>query len=327
MNMKKIAVGMGLFLAACCLFFLGRYALDDGADFEIREDSTKRTVTAEAADDDRYRISLVTMDQGSNFWQLLDAGCRQAVKEMGGIRYRWVAPAEHTVEKQRECIDRAVADGAQALLVSAISETEVNDNLARAAAAGVKLVYVDSAATFPALATLMTDSEAAGQVAGQTMRKALAEAGIRMGTIGVAAVSPNAQNAIRRIHGFRAAFDGSPFTVAPTAYINNDWQNIRDHVKEHPDFVGFFGSNEQTTRVISEEVKRSGRRQIIIGFDTSDFILSMIKEGVIYATMQQKPQQMGHDGIAIAVAALKGKYQGTGDAQDMGVVVITRDKI
>ena len=67
---------------------------------------------------------------------------------------------------------------------------------------------------------------------------------------------------------------------------------------------------------------------LLVGFDTSDFTLTMIKEGIIFATMQQDPKRMGREGLKIAVEAVKGEYKGQkGAVIDLGVNVITRDKI
>ena len=158
------------------------------------------------------------------------------------------------------------------------------------------------------------------------MKKALAEKGITSGTIGIAG-NTVARNGISRDKGFRAEFEGTGFTVAPTKDMNKDRRNVKNFVREHPDYVGFFGSNEQCTSAICEQINDMDIRPVIVGFDTSDYTLTQIKDGILYATMQQKPKQMGYDGIMLAVDALDGKYKGMNEDRDMGVEVITKDKI
>ena len=325
--MKKIFWAASAVLSVVFAFLLGSYALAEEPDIIVREDSTKREGKRPAADNSQYKIFLITMDQGSTYWQNIDAGCRQAAEELGKIDYQWIAPAVRSVAEQKKCIDRAVAEGAQAILLSAVSQTEVNENLRKAKAAGVKIVYVDSAATEKATATLMTDNEQAGRVAGAAMRQALYEAGISSGTIGIVAMNQQAQNTILRINGFRSIFRNTHFTIAPTIYMRSDRQDVKDSVKVHPEYVGFFGANEQMTQAVGEQVRESGTHQIVIGFDTSDYTLSMIQEGVIYATMQQKPEKMGHDGLVLAVRALKGEYTGNGDVTDTGVSAVTKEQL
>lgn len=325
MSKTKLVLAAGLMLTLCGSLFLAGCGGDSGA--TVHKDTTEKKVADKDAATGKHKVYLITMDSGSNFWQLVDEGCRQAVSESGDVDYKWVAPPNHEVQEQKECIEKAVADGAEAIVISAISETDLNDTLKKAVDKGVKLVYVDSAATFEAIATLKTDSEEAGKVAARTMQEALGKAGITSGTIGVAAIGPEAQNAILRVKGFRSVFEGTPFTIAPTAYMYNERQNIKNDVKNHPEYVAWFGSNEQMTRAISEEIKELGSKQIIVGFDTSDFMLSMINEGIIYATMQQNPKKMGHDGVEIALKAIKGEFKDKNVMTDMGVNVITKEKI
>ena len=71
-------------------------------------DNTKKN--SSSVSNTNYKIYLITMDKGSNYWQLVDSGCRQAAKEIEGINYKWSAPTNHKIEEQARCIDEAVAD-------------------------------------------------------------------------------------------------------------------------------------------------------------------------------------------------------------------------
>ena len=326
MEGKRRAARLWAVLAVCMMLLLDGCAFQDATDVVVREDSTKKSLKEGASSGIKYTIYLITMNQASNYWQMIDAGCKKAVKEIGGIDYRWRAPPKTDIAEQRECIDEAVEAHANAILISAASETELNDSLAAAVAAGVKLIYVDSTATQEAIATLATDNVAAGRTAARTMQRALAAAGITEGTIGLAA-GGSGQATNQRDKGFREGFSGTAFRVAPTFNMDGDQQNIKRAVREHPDYVAFFGANEQTTWALSSQAYESGIHPIIVGFDTSDRTLDMMQKGVIYATLQQKPQQMGYDGIRIAVEALEGKYTRADAVTDMGITVITRDKI
>ena len=324
MNAKRRFLGFLCAVLAIPLLLLFGGCGGDEPDIVVRDDPLMFSPADRK--ETKYTIYLITMDLVSNYWQHIDAGCRKAVQEVGGIDYHWTAPPKNKVEDQLECLERAIDADADAILLSASSPTALNGVLERAAEKGITVVYVDNAATYPATATLVTDNEAAGKIAGWTMQKALSEKGISSGTIGLAVGTSQAENAILRDKGFREAFAGSPFTVAPTVAQNGDRKNIENAVKGHPEYVGFFGGNEQTTRAISEEVLKLGRSPVIVGFDTSDFTLSMIQKGIIYATIQQKPEQMGYEGIKIAVDALDGKYTQGSAPIDMGVNVITKEQ-
>lgn len=74
---------------------------------------------AEEPTDKNYKIYLITMDQMDQHWVTVDKGCKKAVEELGNIDYQWLAPDVKDDAKQIECINNAVAGGADAILLAA----------------------------------------------------------------------------------------------------------------------------------------------------------------------------------------------------------------
>src|SRR5690554_4323814 len=161
----------------------------------------------------KHRIYLITMDQMDQHWVTVDEGAKKAVNEHGNIDYRWLAPDVKDDAKQIECINNAVAGGAEAILLAANGPTAVTSALREANAAGVKIIYVDSAADYPGEQTLATDNEAAGNKAGQELKKALVDKGINRGKIGIVNVNAATASVVARENGFRAAFKGTNFEI------------------------------------------------------------------------------------------------------------------
>ena len=293
----------------------------------VIDNATPKDMGETSESENNYKIYLITMDLADDFWQSIDSGCRQAVEEVGGINYKWIGPDTHEDALQKVCIDQAVDEGADAILIASSSKTGINDSLQRAAKAGVKIIYVDNAADFDCVAFLATDNELAGKVAAETMKQALSEAGIKSGTIGIMVNKASVISTSLRVKGFREIFQNTDFKLDETFYMEDTPQRIKNFVKDNPDYVAFFGSNERTALALGEQMKDSGSKQIVVGFDTSDDVLSLLFDGVIYATLQQNPQKMGHDGMEIAVQALKGTYTDTNVRIDTGVKIIHKDKI
>ena len=288
--------------------------------------ATSISAAAPAPAGKTYKIFLISHYAYNPYWSEIDLGCKKAVKELGGIEYQRLNLTQRTAVEQNEFVDRSVELGVDALLVSPVSATEINESLQRAADAGVKIIYVDSSATFEALASLMTDNEAAGRMAGETMLKALGEKGITSGTIGVFSESADTQNTVLRDQGFRSVFAGTNFTIAPTVYMNDNARNVKAAVKANADYVGFFATNQKTTFAACEQIKVSGIHPLVISFDTADATINLIKEGTIYATMKQNTEVMGHDGMVTAYKILTGTFNGPVH-QDTGVSVITKDNL
>ena len=278
-------------------------------------------------DKNKIKICLITMDKEVPYWEEIDKGCQKAVEESGIVDYEWLGPFERDENMQCECIDKAVADGAKVILISAVPGETVNVALEKAGKAGVKIIYVDNAAKYAGVVSLMTDNENAGKTAGQTMLAALQKAGIKSGTVGIISNSPDMLNTSLRDRGFRQAFQGSGFVVAPTIYASGNPNVVMDSVKEHPDYVGFFGANQTSTLLIGEQVKNSAKKQIVVGFDTAEKTLQLIRDGAIYATMKQNTEKMGREGIESAVKVMTGKYDDNNAVIDTGVTVITKDNL
>ena len=301
---------------------------DDAKTPVVVKDDKNQSEQQKPAGDAKYKIYLITMDSVDDFWKSIDAGCKQAVAEIGSIDYTWVGPDQNLDGPQMECIDKAVADGTNAILLASSSPRGVIPSLEKAAAAGVKIVYVDNPSEFDSLAFLATDNEAAGKIAGETLKKHLEEVGITSGTIGMCANKDNVTSTNLRNQGFRSVFEGSAYTLTDIFYMEDNDQSLKDWTASHGDYVAFFGPNERTARNIGEQMRdMNNTKQIVMGFDTSDSVLTLINDGFIFATMQQKPEVMGHDGIKIAVDALEGKYTETNKRIDTGITVIYKDSI
>ena len=277
---------------------------------------------------DTYKIWLITMDQQDQYWLDINNGCSKAADELGNIEYTWNSPDVNDDEKQKQCINDAVEAGVSAIIVAANGPTNVNDALQNAEDAGIKIVFVDSAADFNCVQKLATDNEAAGKTAGEKMIEDLKAANITKGNIGILGVTKDTASCIAREKGFRSAFKGTGFKLLDTFYMGTDIQAAKKAVDTFASkkCVGIFGANEGTTSAIGSRIKEKGNNIEVVGFDTSDTVLGYISEGIISATMAQNPDVMGYEGLKTAVKALQGEKKKK-KSVDTGVSVITKEDI
>ena len=294
--------------------------------------STAEPAPADAAEPaapaGNYKVTLITMDQMDQHWVNVDKGCKEAVAELGNVDYNWLAPDVKDDAKQIECINNAVSGGAQAILLAANGPDAVTASLKEAEAAGVKIVYVDSAADYPGVATLATDNKAAGTTAGNEMIKALEAAGITEGKIGIVNVNAATASTVAREEGFRAAFEGTKFEILETQYGDGDAAKSKDIAANYitQGCVGIFGANEGSTVGTGNAIQEAGGTVIGVGFDKSDTILGLIKNGFLLCTMAQNPDVMGREGVKVAVKALSGETIDQTNV-DTGVSVLNKDTI
>ena len=278
---------------------------------------------APAASGDGTKIALITMDSIDQHWISLNEGAQKAAGELG-VEVTFMSPNTKDDAQQIECVNNAVAGGYKAIIVAANGPDAISSALQEAISAGIKVVYVDSPANVEAEATFSTDNVAAGTTAGKEMIKALEAAGTTSGKIGIVNVNAATQSTVDREEGFRKAFEGTGFELLETQYGEGDAAKSQSIAENYitQDVVGIFGCNEGSTTGTGNAIKASGNSGIVgVGFDKSDAIQNLIKDGYLLCTMAQNPDVMGYEGVKAAVAAIGGESLG-GAVTDTGVSVI-----
>ena len=196
-------------LAALCCLTMAVTALA-GCGGSSTSGSAGGTQGASAGGD--IKIALITMDSIDQYWLNLKDGAEAEAKAKG-VTLDFNAPNTKDDAQQIECVNNAVANKYDAIMVAANGPDAISGALQDAIAAGIKVVYVDSPANVEAEATFSTDNQAAGKTAGQTMIDALKEKGITSGDIGIINVNTATQSCVDRETGFRSAFEGTDFNL------------------------------------------------------------------------------------------------------------------
>lgn len=274
------------------------------------------------------KIALITMDSIDQHWVTLNEGAQAKAEELG-VKVDFMSPNTKDDAQQIECVNNAVAGGYNAIMVAANGPDAISSALQEAVDAGVKIVYVDSPANVEAEATFSTDNKAAGQKAGEELKKALEDAGVTSGKIGIINVNAATDSCVMREEGFRAAFDGTEFELMETQYGEGDAAKSQSIAENYitQGVVGIFGCNEGSTTGAGNAIKASGSSDIIgVGFDKSDAIINLIKDGYLLCTMAQNPDIMGEKGVEACVKAIDGEELG-GEVVDTGVSVLTAEAL
>lgn len=332
--MKKVlSVACALCMTTAMLAGCGSSNAGTAATGEAQSSAAATTEQAAASTDagtttgSDTLIALITMDSLDQHWVTLNEGAQKAAAELG-VTVQFMAPNTKDDAQQIECVNNAVSAGAQAIIVAANGPDAISSALKEAADAGVKLIYVDSPANVPAEATFSTDNNAAGKTAGEEMKKALADAGVTSGTIGIINVNAATDSCVMREEGFRSAFEGTDFELLETQYGEGDAAKSQSIAENYitQGVVGIFGCNEGSTTGAGNAIKASGKDNVIgVGFDKSDAILGLIDDGYLLCTMAQNPDVMGYEGVKAAVKAINGEDLG-GAVTDTGVSVLTKEQ-
>jgi ribose transport system substrate-binding protein len=272
------------------------------------------------------KIALITMDSIDQHWVSLNAGAQEEAKAEG-VTVDYMAPNTKDDAQQIECVNNAIAGGYQAIIVAANGPDAISGSIKEAQSQGIKIIYVDSPANVPAEATFSTDNNAGGAKAGEELKKALEDKGVTSGKIGIINTNAASQSTLDREEGFRGVFDDTDFEVLETQYSEGDAaksQTIAENFMTQG-VVGIFGTNEGCTTGTGNALKASGSDAVLgVGFDKSDTILNLVKDGYLVCTIAQNPDVMGREGVKAAVKAINGEDLG-GEVVDTGVSVINQD--
>ncbi|NKN37618.1 rhamnose ABC transporter substrate-binding protein [Agrobacterium sp. a22-2] len=99
------------------------------------------TTAAEAAD---MKIALVVKSLGNGFFEAANKGAEEAAKELGGVEIIYTGPTTTTAEGQIEVINSLIAQGVDAIAISANDPDAVVPALKKAAQRGIKVISWDS---------------------------------------------------------------------------------------------------------------------------------------------------------------------------------------
>ena len=147
-----------------------------------------------------YRVTFVAKSTETEFWRSAFAGANAAASEYN-MELTVVGPeTEEDFQAQNAFIAEAVADGADAIVFSAISYTGNAEAIDAAAAAGLRIVVIDSDVDSQGVdVRIGTDNVQAGRMTGTAVLDA------REGTlcIGIVNFSLNSRNGQEREQGLR----------------------------------------------------------------------------------------------------------------------------
>lgn len=280
------------------------------------------TILAAAIND--FRIALIGKDRFDRYWAYLEEGALMAAEELG-CEVVNLSPDFRDEEEQAEQIYDAIDQSVDAIVIAAEDSDEVTDALQEAAAAGIRIVCVDSAADMAVEAVYATDHQAAGRTAAETMIAGLEDQGITEGTIGVIGAGEEDEEALQREKGFRSAFEETAYTLLESRYGEGDaamsYEIAREYIEE--DVQGIFCCSEGALNGAGNAVEEHGAQVVVVGFGETDRIQELIDEGVILAAVTHYPGAMGYEAVRAACAVLHGGVL-NGQFFDTGVYILKK---
>jgi len=263
------------------------------------------------------------------FFEDCRIGGEQRANELG-VDFQWVAPQTGDPAIQVKMIEDLISKQVHAIVISPNDPTSVESVIASAVSQGILVMTFDSdSPESKRVIYIGTDNQTAGAVQG----KALADLLGGKGKIGIITGGLGALNLNQRIDGLKSAI-GPDIEIVDTVATDDDLQkglNVSESLlRAHPDLNGVACVSATGGPTLAQVIRApefEGRDVKIVAFDDLEETVRGIEDGVIAATMVQRPVQMGVLSIQWAVDILTGAKMPDCVNVDTGVTVVSTENL
>ena len=255
-------------------------------------------------------IPLISKGFQHQFWQAVKLGAEQAAKA-DDAKITFEGPeTEAMVDKQIDMLSAALAKHPKAIGFAALDSKAAIPLLKKAQAANIPIVAFDSGvdSDIP-VTTCRTDSVASAALAADKMAEAIGDAG----EVAVIVHDQTSRTGIDRRDGFLNEMKAKH----PNIKIVSVQYGAGDHLKSaeiakadlqaNPNLKGIFGANEGSAEGAAIGVKESGKKVVLIGYDSGKEQMDAIRSGLMLGAITQNPVGIGKCTIESALKALKGE--------------------
>ncbi|HUB52245.1 MAG TPA: substrate-binding domain-containing protein [Terracidiphilus sp.] len=243
---------------------------------------------------------LVAANMSTNYWQTAVAGFKKAAAEYG-VTARAVGPDNYDPQGELAELQKAVAAKPAGILISVADAAVLTPGINAAVDAGIPVITVDSdAAGSHRLYFIGTNNLDAGRLGGRRVAEKLGG----KGNVVVFTITgqPNTEE---RLKGFKDVFATKPgINIVEVVDIKGDTGVAFDRTQQLIAQTGakkidaFVCLESASGEAVAEAVKRShDSSRTVVAWDVNPDTLNAIKDGVIDATIVQKPFTMGYVGL------------------------------
>jgi ribose transport system substrate-binding protein len=281
------------------------------------------------------KIKIAVIPKGTThiFWKSVEAGAKQAGKELG-VEIIWKGPLkENDRAQQIAIVEQFVTEGVSGIVLAPLDNTALQRPVASAMEKKIPVVIFDSGLKGEAgkdyVSFVATDNKKGGNLGGEHLAKLMGGKGnvvLLRYQVGSSSTMEREEGFLESVHnvsGLKMTVDNR-YSGATVGEAKTASMNIVDKLKEAN---GIFCPNESSTfgmLLALRQMNLAGKVRFI-GFDTSPPLIEALQSGEIDALVAQDPTLMGYQGVKTLVAKLRGKE--VPKTIDTGVRLITRENL
>jgi ribose transport system substrate-binding protein len=239
-------------------------------------------------------VSLLTMSNPF-FKEMADA--MKAEGDKHGYQVE-VTAGEFDAAKQKDQVKDFLVRKASAIVLTPCDSKSIGTAIAEANAAGVPVFTADVAATAEGIKVVGhcgTDNREGGRVAGKAIVDALGGKG-KVAMIDQPEVESGLMRETGCLEELAKANGIEVVAKLPSGGARDKgYSAAQDLIQSHPDVNAIFCVNDPTALGVMAALEKAGKlNQIkVIGFDGQQEARQAVKDGKLYATIMQHPQQIG----------------------------------
>jgi ribose transport system substrate-binding protein len=243
---------------------------------------------------------LIGTNMQANYWQTAVAGFRKAAAQYQ-VTAKVAGPPTYDPQDELSELQKAVLAKPAGILISVSDAAILTPGINAAVDAGIPVITFDSdAAGSRRLYFIGTNNLEAGRLGGRRVIEKLSGKGnVVFFTI---AGQPNTEE---RLKGFKDVFAAQPgINIVEVVDIKGDLGVAFDKTQQFLALTGpkkidaFVCLDSASGKVVADAVRRSrDNSRTLVAWDVNPDTLNGIKDGVIDATVVQKPFTMGYIGL------------------------------
>jgi simple sugar transport system substrate-binding protein len=257
-----------------------------------KKTSSGGTANVKLTQGSNLTFAMVTHSDEGSFWSVVKKGAQQAAKDEG-VTLIW-SPSNNDPQKQAQLIDAAISQKVDGLAVSVPNADAIKGELAKAKAAGIPIVTLNSGAdqskALGAFTHVGQTESIAGQAAGQRFKSAGAKKVLCI---------IHEQNNIglqQRCQGVKQGFGGTvtDLQVKGTADIATTETEIRSKLQADKSYDAVIALNPDIATAAKAAIKGASSSAKLATFDLSPDVAKSIEAGTILFAVDQQQYLQGY---------------------------------
>lgn len=269
--------------------------------------------SAQAAD---MKIALVAKSLGNGFFEAANKGAQEAAEELGGVEIIYTGPTSTTAEGQIEVINSLIAQGVDAIAISANDPDAVVPALKKAAQRGIKVISWDSGVAPEGRIVHLNPSsnELIGKMCLQLAASHLPDGKGDFAILSATTTSTNQNIWIDEMKKQLGDFPG--LNLVTTVYgddlADKSYREAQGLLTSHPNVKVIVAPTTVGVLPASQAVKDAGKigEVYVTGLGLPSEMAGAIKSGATKEFAIWNPIDLGYSATQIAYRLVKGETDG-----------------